>query len=158
MTPDDDLTDELTEEELLEASEALANEVARMADETVALARKMKVKLDFEEPSVVQVDALLLRIAAEDLTPSGRELTAQRVGCYLLEVARRAHGGYFQWWEEREAPVLVIDSPDFHLGLFTWDKVRGRLRGSADDHIPFFYDGFAERVRKRAPGTDAVMV
>jgi hypothetical protein len=42
--------------------------------------------------------------------------------------------------------------------LMTRDKVRGRLSGDAADNIPFFYSGFAERVRRAEPGTNAQYV
>ena len=42
--------------------------------------------------------------------------------------------------------------------MITWDKVRGRLGGDEADNLPFFYDGFAERVRRAAPGIRALYV
>jgi hypothetical protein len=42
--------------------------------------------------------------------------------------------------------------------MVTFDKVRGRLSGDLGDNIPFFYEGFSERVRNATPGTSALYV
>jgi hypothetical protein len=43
---------------------------------------------------------------------------------------------------------LVVGEPAFRVAIMTWDKVRGQLSGDPADNIPFFYTGFAERVRR----------
>jgi hypothetical protein len=48
--------------------------------------------------------------------------------------------------------VLVVGEPSFHVAMISWDKVRGRLNGDEADNIPFFYAGFAKRVREAEPG------
>jgi hypothetical protein len=58
----------------------------------------------------------------------------------------------------RNAPVLVVGEPAFRVALLTWDRVRARLSGDAADNIPFFYAGFAERVRQGEPGSDVLFV
>ena len=116
--------------------------------------------LDFSEASLSAVEEMLEEVAAfyEELTPEQREIAAQDFGCYILEVARREFGGKYAWFEQRDQPVLVVGEPAFRIALITWDKVRGRLSGDAADNIPFFYTGFAERVRRAEPGTDALYV
>jgi hypothetical protein len=82
----------------------------------------------------------------------------QYAGCYILEVARRAHGGTFYWHEARAQPVLVVGEPAYHVALLTWDRVRRRLAGDPADNIPFLYAGFAERVRRAVAGDQATYV
>ena len=146
--------------EIQRVRDQLAAEVARMADEAVELAREVGIELDYGEASMDGVERALATIGEdfEELSERGRDLTVQRFGCYILEVARRAHGGYFQWWPLRDAPVLVLDDQQCHLGLHTWDKVRGRLGGDEGDNLPFFYRGFAEAARERHPGTNRTYV
>jgi len=55
-------------------------------------------------------------------------------------------------------PVLIVGEPEFRVAMIAWDKVRGRLSGDKADNIPFFYAGFAERVRGAQPGDDALYV
>jgi len=94
---------------------------------------------------------------ADDMTETQLRKLAEDFGCYILEVARRTHGGNYFWYEERE-PLLVVGEPAFHVAMVTWGKVRGRLSGDEADSIPFFYEGFAERVRGAVPGVRALYV
>jgi hypothetical protein len=117
-------------------------------------------RLDFSEASLSVIEEMIAEAAAsfEELTPEQREIVAQDFGCYILEVARREFGGRYAWFEQRGQPVLVVGEPVFRVALMTWDKVLGRLSGDPADDIPFFYTGFAERVRRAEPGTDALYV
>ena len=141
-----------------ESRAALAEEVGRMATEAVGLAERFGVTLDFSEASVDGVEEVLVELVDHALDGDAMDLSVQRFGCYLLEVGRRAHGGYFSWWDEREAPVLVAGEPECKIGLLTWDKVRGRLGGDPADEIPFFYAGFARRAKERKPGDHVTYV
>jgi hypothetical protein len=49
----------------------------------------------------------------------------------------------------------VVGEPKFHVALLAFDKVRGRLGGDKADNIPFFYEGFSQRVVAASPGTHA---
>ena len=54
--------------------------------------------------------------------------------------------------------MLVVGEPAFRVAMIARDKVRGRLSGDRGDNLPFFYQGFAERVRRAEPGDDALYV
>ena len=83
---------------------------------------------------------------------------AEDFGCYVLEVGRRAFGGRYLWHDGRRQPVLVVGEPACRVAILAWDKCRGRLLGEEADNIPFFFAGFAERVRRLEPGTDVLVV
>jgi hypothetical protein len=87
-----------------------------------------------------------------------KKALVELLGSYILAVASRAYGGEFRWFDQRDQPVLVVGEPAFHVAIITFDKVRGRLSGDEGDNIPFFYEGFAERVRAAIPGTRALYV
>jgi hypothetical protein len=116
--------------------------------------------LEFSEASLAIVEEMVAEAAAffAQTAPDQRENTTQNFGCYVLEVGRREFGGRYAWFDQRDQPVLVVGEPDFRVALMAWDKVRGRLAADPADDIPFFYAGFAERVRKAQPGTYALYV
>jgi hypothetical protein len=122
--------------------------------------RRGRGELDFSEASLSVVEEMVEEAAAffEEMRPQQRDILAQDFGCYILEVARREFGERYAWFEQREQPVLVVGEPAFRVALMTWDKVRGRLSGDPADNIPFFYTGFAERVRCAEPGIDVLYV
>jgi len=138
----------------------LAKEVAEAAERAVRMAAtRGGPPLDYSEATMAEVEQILAEASQYVGQMSEAEITklSEDFGCYILEVARRAHGGTYLWYEDRE-PVLVVGQPTFHVALVTWGKVRGRLSGDEADNIPFFYSGFAERVSKAAPGTRALYV
>jgi hypothetical protein len=116
--------------------------------------------LDYSEPSLAILDQMAEEVAGyfEDMTTNQRETASQQFGCYILEVGRRQFGGRYAWFEQRNQPVLIVGEPAFRVAMIAWDKALGRLSGDAADDIPFFYTGFAERVRCAEPGTDALYV
>jgi hypothetical protein len=116
--------------------------------------------LDYTEASLAVVEGILAEVAAsqDEWTSEQLDGLAQDFGCYILEVARRQFGGRYCWFEQRNQPVLVVGEPAFHVAMITWDKVRGRLSGDPADSIPFFYSGFADRVRRGEPGTNVLYV
>jgi len=119
-----------------------------------------KPGLDYSEGSLSVVEEMLAEAAGfvDGMTGEQVRNIAQQMGCYVLEVGRRAHGGRYVWHEGRDAPVLLVGEPDFRVAMLAWDKTEGRLRGDEADNIPFFYAGFAGRVRSASPGTDALYV
>lgn len=54
--------------------------------------------------------------------------------------------------------MLVVGEPEYHVALLAADKVRGRVLGDEADNIPFFYEGFAARVRSATPGLHIIYV
>ncbi|MEM5275182.1 hypothetical protein VSR17_09090 [Cupriavidus taiwanensis] len=117
-------------------------------------------KLDFSEESLRVVEDMLAEVAMyqDDLPPEAAEGLVTRFGCYILEVGRQMFGGTYSWLEERNQPVLVVGDPQSHTALGTWDKVRGRISGDTGDNIPFFFEGFAERVRASSGGRPALYI
>jgi hypothetical protein len=139
----------------------LARDIAGAAEDAVAVCEYLRGEPpDYSEASLAVVDEALAEAASweDDLTPDELRNFARSFGCYVLEVARRAFGGRYRWYEQREAPVLVVGEPAFRVALLTWDQVRGRLAGDLSCSIRFLYAGFAERVRRAEPGTDALYV
>jgi hypothetical protein len=115
--------------------------------------------LDYSEGSLAVVEEVLAEIASfGPLGPKEMDALVSLVGAYILETAVRAHGGVFYWHDQRDQPVLVVGEPDHHIGLLAFDKVRGRLSGDEADNIPFFYEGFAARVRSATPGLHVLYV
>ena len=58
---------------------------------------------------------MLAEASAQVLTPASKEALIELLGCYILEVGFRQHGGRFSWYEERKQPVLVVGEPEFTL-------------------------------------------
>lgn len=139
----------------------LTEQIARTAAKTVEVSdMRDPGRLDYTEASLAVVEQMIEEAAAffEEMTPEQREIVTQDFGCYILEVARRQFGGRYAWLEQRKQPVLVVGEPAFRIALITWDKVLGRLSDDPADNIPFFYTGFAERVRQAKPGIDVLYV
>lgn len=139
----------------------LIEKVARTAENVVKMSHMRNGHgLDFSESSLSIIEEMIEEASAyfEEMTPEQQETAAQDFGCFILEVARNEFGGSYRWFDERGQPVLVVGEPSFRVALITWDKVRERLAGDPADNIPFFYSGFAERVRNAEPGTDALYV
>jgi hypothetical protein len=114
-------------------------------------------KLDYSVKSLAMVEEMLAEASTYRLDMSQKDQNAlvELLGSYILMVAHKQHGGAFYWNEQREQPILVIGEPKFHVAILAFDKVRGRLGGDKADNIPFFYEGFSERVRVATPGTHA---
>ena len=82
----------------------------------------------------------------------------QHIGCYVLEVGRRAFGGEYFWHEEGEQPILVVGEPQAHIALMTWSRVVGRLTDDEDDDIVFFFDAFAARAAAPEAGSKVLIL
>jgi hypothetical protein len=46
----------------------------------------------------------------------------------------------------------VTGQPEFEVSLLACEKVKGRLKNGYEDNIPFFFDGYKERVEKKESG------
>jgi hypothetical protein len=141
--------------------DALARDIAEAAEDAVAVSEYLRGEpLDYSEASLMDVAETLAEAGGwdDELNPEELQNLARSFGCYVLEVARREFGGRYCWFDQRDAPVLVVGEPVFRVALLTWDQVRGRLSGDSVSNIPFLYAGFAERVRRAEPGTDALYV
>lgn len=143
-------------------SEQLATSISRSAANLIELCEQRGTGgvLDFSCKSLSVVETMAEEAAQWRSTLSPDQLTnlAQNIGCYLLVVGRLEFGGSYLWHDLRDQPVLVVGEPAYHIALMTWDKARSRVSGDRADNLPFFYDGFAERVRQAVPGTRALYV
>jgi hypothetical protein len=113
--------------------------------------------LDYSEASLTLVEELVAEAAGYDLLKDQQQGLAEDFGCYILEVARRTYGGRYLWYQDRE-PVLMVGDQESHVAIATWGKVQGRLSGDEADNIPYFYEGFAERVKAGPPGKPVLYI
>ena len=137
------------------------DEVLKCADRVVQMSRdRGQAVLDYTDGGIAIVEDMLSEAAvhAKRMSEAALQRLSQDVGCYVLEVARRNHGGAYQWSTDRNEPGLVTGSPHFAITLFCWEKVRARLLGSDTDSIRLFYEGYVERVRQAKPGDRIVFL
>lgn len=133
--------------------------VAATADKAVALLQERAGgRLDYSAASLAVVDELLAEAAgyAGELPEASVVGLMQQLGCYALEVGRRAFGGTYYWHEEAEQPVLVAGEPAAHVGLMTWSKAMGRLAGDEGDSLAFLFAGFAARAGAPKAGDEVL--
>ncbi len=137
----------------------MTNRIAENAASAVEqLQKRAGGRLDYSPASLAIVEEMLGEASKQILDSTSREELVELLGCYILEVGYREHGGKYAYYEAKRQPVLVVGEPSFHVAMMTFDKVRGRLAGDLGDNIPFFYQGFADRVRGATPGTNALYV
>jgi len=140
---------------------AILEEVTAAAERAVtSLQARAGGRLDFSVASLAAVDEMLVEASAyvADLDEAVVTGLVQQLGCYVLEVGRRAYGGEYFWHDEGEQPILVVGEPAAHVALMSWSKVVGRLTGDVGDDIVFFFNGFAEKAAHPEPGTDALFL
>ena len=138
---------------------AIHEEVLATAERAVAaLQERAGGRLDWSVASLKVVDEMLVEVSeyVADLDEAVVTGLVQQLGCYVLEVGRRAFGGEYFWHEEGEQPVLVVGEPEAHVALMTWSKVTGRITGDAGDDIVFFFDGFAAKPARPEPGSNVL--
>lgn len=139
----------------------LEREVLKCAERVVQMSRDRAGEvLDFTDGSIDVVEEMLAEAAAYARQMSEAKLRrlSQDIGCYVLEAARRSHGGVYQWSEERNEPALVVGEPFIAVTLFCWEKVYARLRGDASAGIPAFYASFVQGIRQANQGDRIVYV
>ncbi len=116
--------------------------------------------LDYSEGSLVLLDELIedfSDFADTDDRELVSDFTAQ-AGAYIFEVARRNFGGKYYWLDKLDQPILVTGQPNFEISLVAIDKVKMRIENGDADNIPFFFKGYADRVRQAKPGDKAMYV
>jgi len=139
----------------------LDREVLKCADRVVQMSRDRAGEvLDYTDGSIDVVEEMLAEAAAHGrrMTEEGLRRLSQDVGCYILEVARRNHGGAYQWATDRNEPALRVGEPHFAITLLCWEKVYGRLRGGDASGIPAFYAEYVEHVGRAKHGDRAVFL
>ena len=140
---------------------AIFEEVTTAAERAVAsLQARAGGRLDYSVASLAAVDEMLAEVSdyVADLDEAVVTGLVQQLGCYVLEVARRAYGGTYFWHDEGEQPILVVGEPEAHVALMTWSKVVGRLTGDVGDDIVYFLAGFAQKAATPEPGSDVLFL
>ena len=140
---------------------AIQDEVTTAADRAVAsLQARAGGRLDFSVASLAAVDEMLAEVSdyVADLDEAVVTGLVQQLGCYVLEVGRRAFGGTYFWHDEGEQPILVVGEPAAHVALMTWSKVVGRLTGDVGDDIVYFFSGFAQKAEHPEPGSNVLFL
>ena len=140
---------------------AILEEVTTAAERAVtSLQARAGGRLDYSPASLAAVDEMLVEVSgyAAELDETVVTGLVQQLGCYVLEVARRAYGGTYYWHDEGEQPILVVGEPDAHVALMTWSKVVGRLTGDEGDDIVYFFDGFAQKAATPEPASSVLFL
>ncbi len=140
---------------------AIFEEVVAAAERAVgSLQARAGGRLDFSVESLGAVDEMLVEASAyvADLDEAVVTGLVQQLGCYVLEVGRRAFGGEYFWHEEGEQPILVVGEPVAHIALMTWSRIVGRLTGDEGDDIVYFFDAFAARAAAPEAGSNVLIL
>jgi len=140
---------------------AILEEVTTAAERAiVSLRARASGRLDYSIASLAAVDEMLVEVSeyVVDLDEAVVTGLVQQLGCYVLEVGRKAFGGEYFWHDEGEQPILVVGEPAAHVAMMTWSKVVGRLTGDVGDDIPFFFNGFAEKAAQPEPGSNVLFL
>jgi hypothetical protein len=140
---------------------AIHEEVLATAERAVAaLQDRAGGRLDWSVASLAAVDEMLVEVSdyVADLDEAVVTSLVQQLGCYVLEVGRRAYGGTYFWHEQGEQPILVVGEPEAHVALMAWSKVTGRITGDEGDDIVFFFDGFAAQAAQPEPGSNVLFL
>ena len=140
---------------------AILEEVTTTAGRAVvSLQARAGGRLDYSVASLEAVDEMLVEVSGyvADLDETVVTGLMQQLGCYVLEVGRKAFGGEYFWHDEGEQPILVVGEPEAHVALMAWSKVVGRLTGDAGDDIVYFFSGFAQKAEHPEPGSNVLFL
>jgi hypothetical protein len=110
--------------------------------------------LDLSVNSLKVVDEMLEDASDfyEDMNDDQRKNFINTVGSYVFEVARINFGGRYFWYDQLNQPILVTGQPEFEVSILAFDKVKGRLDNGKEDNIPFYFQGYVERVNNKQSG------
>lgn len=110
---------------------------------------------DYSAASLEVVDLFLAAAAPQisKLAPGDAQALANIIGCYVLEVGLREHGGEYQRFAGRQESVLVVDRGTYQVALIPFDTVRARLAGRPGKPVALLYRQFSENVRSGAVGS-----
>ena len=144
----------------LSSLDALTQQMISLAAEGVDFFEVRFDGFDYTQASLAVVEELLHEASDfyENMSAERQDQIVEQVGAYVFEVARRNFGGRYFWYDAGDQPILSTGLPVFEISLLVYDKVRGRLKNGPEDNIPFFFEGYAERVRQAKPGDKAMIV
>lgn len=110
---------------------------------------------DYTADSLKAVDAVLDALSPHrtQIDPATFDALVNIVGCYVLEVGLREHGGHYAYFEPGKHSVLVVRGPDFQVALSAFDVVENRLKGSPLHSTWTIYRAFSDQVRAAEPET-----
>lgn len=115
--------------------------------------------LDFSVNSLKVLDELLEQFH-QNKDEIDEEMLSDLIGqagAYIFEVARRNFGGKYYWYEQLNQPILVTGQPKFEISIIAFDKVKMRLENGKEENIPFYFNGYEERVKKGIEGDRALI-
>ena len=142
------------------------NQLAFIQDSTANAERliegfndRLDNKLDYSEQSLSTLDELLENFAdfAEQMDDEMKSDLIAQAGSYIFEVARRNYGGKYYWYDEMNQPIFVTGQPQFEISLLAFEKVKQRIENGKEDNIPFFFQGYSERVKQARQGDKALI-
>lgn len=108
-------------------------------------------KLDYSESSLQLVDSILHDFYLQKAQlPEDLHFLAS---AYVSETARQQFGGRYLRADKDNSFVLVIGEPEFQAGVLVMAKVKNRSLNGPEDSIPFFYEGIAPLVERKANAT-----
>lgn len=121
---------------------------------------KYQNKLDFSEKSLELIEEILDEASEflDQIPQQQKSWIINILGSYVFEVARKYYGGKYYMYDERHQPILVTGQPDFEISILVFDKIVGRLENGKEDNIPFFFQGYSERVKNAKKGDMAMIV
>ena len=134
----------------MHSHESVAAMAGDYAEKAVLAAQKFNAQLDYSEHSLVEVENILARLAAD---PPGEDVaeTCKMWGSYLGEVVRRRFGGE---WTIETYPGKQFATLTLNVGgnkLFPTMKVHRRLTQGHEDSVWLFYTMVKTRLQT-APG------
>ena len=140
--------------------EFIADSTANAERIIEAFGEKYDDAFDYSVKSLESLDELLDNFAdfAEKLDDEMKSDLIAQAGSYIFEVARRNFGGKYFWYDQLDQPILVTGLPNYEISLVAFDKVKMRIENGKEDNIPFFFQGYSERVIKAKPGDKAMIV
>jgi hypothetical protein len=122
----------------MQSHESVTDMVKAYADQAVKTANGFHVPLDYTEKSLLELEGLLGRVAAQAPADSLEE-ACKMWGSYLGEVVRRRFGGE---WAIETYPGKPFATLTLSVGgnkLFPTMKVHRRLTQGRDDNVWSFY-------------------
>lgn len=129
-------------------------DMIKSAEFFVSSSSKSFTGLDYSVESLEVVDQALEEASGfyKDMNEKQKLNLINSVGSYVFEVARRNFGGKYFWYNKLNQPILVTGQPEFEVSILAFEKVKGRLQNGKEDHIPFYFAGYVERVNSKQSG------
>jgi len=137
-----------------EAMDDFTRDMIKSADLFVSSTSARFSGLDFTIQSLAVIEEALSEAAPyySGMNETERKKLIHSIGSYVFEVARRNVGGKYFWYDKLDQPILVTGQPEFEVSILAFEKVKGRLENGQEDNIPFYFEGYMERVKNKQPG------